>query len=344
MVFFSLRVLVFCMTLPNHAFYSGLRRIDVLGANVNIDEFHATFFDDDDTLECCHSYVQWLFPIDAQSRFNDACAPLCRLEAQRIARTVTPSARLLYSFRLMLRFYGFILRDGIIEIDLARERRLTHLNLSSHNWMRVTRILRCLSLCGMGELAREWLRALHIEVFETRRVHNASSSFRSYWENAALTPSDADASNDRWPIKNMAHLLHRTHEHTRIPMALKALANAYIANPFSASLAHMLRSTARRERPRNDALVLGLATSKKIFCLVPKRAAVFVLKLSSMRLSIVCIATIRVQCLPRESESDENEWSFDQRSGRTGFELYSMLRRSSPLGGTDYLPCGVHVL
>lgn len=321
----------------NRAFYGGVRRIDVLGCSVTVDEFHALFFDDAATLEKCHCYVQWLFPIDAHSEFNRDSSPLSHSEARYIAHTVVPNARLMYSFRLMLRFYGFVLRDGAVDVDHTLcESRLSHLNHSPHNWLRVTRILRCLSLCGMNETAREWLRALRTEVFETRRLDKAASSYRSFWGDAASVASDA------WPTKNVSQLMHRAVLEARAPSVFKVLANAYIAQSTCASLAHVLRHVARCDRSP-IAIVLGLATSKKFFCLVPKRAAVFVLNLSTMRLRIVQIAAIRVECVPR-SDADVREWSFHAKNAQTGLDLYSLLRRSSPLGGEDFLPCGVRVI
>jgi Opioid growth factor receptor (OGFr) conserved region len=81
-------------------FYLG-EQSDLRGRKIQ--EIWAWDFED---LECTHDYIQWLFPLNEQSRFNTD-APIINDEIVRSFQSDRRlSDNLLTSFAVMLRFYG----------------------------------------------------------------------------------------------------------------------------------------------------------------------------------------------------------------------------------------------
>ena len=104
-----------------------------------------------------------LFPLPEPSHFN-ARAPL--LDDAALARFRTDDVireNLLRSFRLMLRFYGFKEDEKtgeVVEAENFGERGEEWLWPRNHNHLRITRILRCLTLCGLRDRAAAFLKCL----------------------------------------------------------------------------------------------------------------------------------------------------------------------------------------
>jgi hypothetical protein len=141
---------------------------------------------DDRRLEDRHDYIQVLFPLPEESRFN-ARAPL--LDDATLARFRTDDvirANLLQSFRMMLRFYGFRLDEktgAVVEAENFAERAGQWLWPGNHNHLRITRILRCLTLCGLQDQAAAFLKALLALPGQDR----ITSESRRYWRDAVAT-------------------------------------------------------------------------------------------------------------------------------------------------------------
>lgn len=120
-----------------------------------------------DALEGTHDFIQWLFPLPEPSSVN-ADAPL--LTPDDIQAFTTDSSlrdELLRSFAVMLRFYGFAVQEdaasrapAIVRAKTFTERRAIWLRPHSHNFLRITRILRALRLLGCAGHAVAFLRAL----------------------------------------------------------------------------------------------------------------------------------------------------------------------------------------
>ena len=106
-------------------------------------------------LRCCSRLPRWLFPIREDGL--NACAQMLFLhEAAAIQADPEAQRRLIVSYKLMLDFYGMQLVDeqlGVVARAVNYRSRYAHLNRSFHNYLRVTRILKCL-----GELGREELK------------------------------------------------------------------------------------------------------------------------------------------------------------------------------------------
>jgi hypothetical protein len=115
-------------------------------------------------LELIHDFIQWLFPIPEPSQFNDD-APVLTASQIQIFRA-DPSLRedLLRSTEKLLGFYGFQLvrqpRLKIQESDLFALREHVLYGGFNHNHLRVTRILRSLTLLGWPDVAKLFLERL----------------------------------------------------------------------------------------------------------------------------------------------------------------------------------------
>jgi Opioid growth factor receptor (OGFr) conserved region len=139
---------------------------------------------DDNRLEEQHDYIQVLFPLQEASGFNRNAPLLDETTIATFRSDATIQANLLRSFRVMLRFYGFRLDDKtgeVVEADHFAERARQWLFPNDHNHLRITRILKCLTLCGLGDRAAAFLRRLET-VADPADVTAASLR---YWRDAA---------------------------------------------------------------------------------------------------------------------------------------------------------------
>ena len=141
----------------------------------------------DDELESVHDYIQWLFPLSALSRFNPD-APL--LTGNDIAAfKVEPllQANLLMSFKRILTFLGFeMTTDGkIVEADNFHERIADIWAIPNHNWLRISRILRSLTVLGLKAPAHAFYDKLR-SYYDSRRFPIPTNTF-AYWTDAVTT-------------------------------------------------------------------------------------------------------------------------------------------------------------
>jgi hypothetical protein len=115
------------------------------------------------SLEAQHDFIQLMFPLTEPSAFQPG-APT--LEATAVAAFRGDAAiqrNLLRSLDVMLDFYGFALDRATKTVRPAphfAQRAPEWLFPDDHNHLRITRILKCLTLCGLGEYARGFYEAL----------------------------------------------------------------------------------------------------------------------------------------------------------------------------------------
>lgn len=106
-------------------------------------------------LEEHHDFIQYLFPNDAPSMFQDA--PLVTAETRKaFADDPAMRANLGRSLDVMLNFYGlrYDHTSGRVErADNFAGRARNWLASPNHNFLRVTRILRSLTLLGLSDRA-----------------------------------------------------------------------------------------------------------------------------------------------------------------------------------------------
>ena len=140
-----------------------------------------------DDLERHHDYIQWLFPLPEPSGAN-ASAPL--LSQEDISAFQSDEAlrkELLESFRLMVRFYGLDMWEGRPAIQIARgsrfaERRPVWLTRGNHNFLRISRMLRSLTLLGLGSYALAFLKSL--EAIYRDEASTIGDTTIEYWRRA----------------------------------------------------------------------------------------------------------------------------------------------------------------
>ena len=112
-------------------------------------------------LESVHDYIQWLFPLAERSAFNPG-APL--LDAETIRRFQEEDAlrkNVERSLSLMLDFYGLsLVANRIVRAKTFADRSRQWLTPQNHNFLRLTRVLKSLSLLGHASRAKQLLACL----------------------------------------------------------------------------------------------------------------------------------------------------------------------------------------
>lgn len=115
---------------------------------------------------------------------NSAADPLQLHEAEAIRSDPKCQERVLRSYEMMLDFYGMKLVDrntGTIARAEHYKKRYRNLNYSSHNYLRITRILKCLGELGFEHLKAPFVEFVIREILEHGKLRNAFSSCSNYW-------------------------------------------------------------------------------------------------------------------------------------------------------------------
>jgi len=93
----------------------------------------------------------------------------------------------------MLDFYGMKLADqqtGQIDRASNWNSRFEHLNHSFHNYLRITRILKCLGEVGLEHYKLPFVQFVLKQIYEAKLLTNCYESCCKYW--AAVLRNDAD--------------------------------------------------------------------------------------------------------------------------------------------------------
>ena len=145
-------------------------------------------------LESCHSYIQWLFPIQEKG-LNYEAQVLMRHEIPLLRNSPEAMDRILRSFSMMCDFYGMRCfvdmknRQCTFQRNIGGEGDKKHvwikcyrnLNSSGHNYLRITRILKFLGEMGLEFIKIAWLSFFAQEIIVTRALKNCLRSFCDYW-------------------------------------------------------------------------------------------------------------------------------------------------------------------
>lgn len=121
-------------------------------------------------LEHTHDYIQWLFPLSVQSRYNPN-APLLTLEDMLyMANNEQCQCNLIWSVDLMLDFYGGVMLnvDDERKYDVFNSRKYntkaqTWQRPNNHNHLRLTRMMESLTQLGQPHAAvaiGRWLESI----------------------------------------------------------------------------------------------------------------------------------------------------------------------------------------
>ena len=115
---------------------------------------------------------------------NSDAQPLQLHEIKAITADKACLARVVKSYSLMLDFYGFRLcneETGEIERADNWKKRFRNLCHSSHNWLRVTRILKSLGELGFEHYKLPFLVKIAHECFVTKELLECKTSLLNYW-------------------------------------------------------------------------------------------------------------------------------------------------------------------
>ncbi len=139
-------------------------------------------------LEQEHDFIQWLFPLRTASPVNPEAPTLSNRDIARFRSDADLALRLRRSFEVMADFYGLQVGEhhGTIAIrpgDHFTPRADNWLSPGNHNFLRITRILKSLTILGQEDLARAFLAAL-ATVFADYRETIGERTW-SFW-NAAV--------------------------------------------------------------------------------------------------------------------------------------------------------------
>lgn len=138
-------------------------------------------------LEAVHNYIQWLFPLPEPSAAVPNSPVLTPEDIVAFRTDAGLKTGLLKSFEMMLAFYGLELADlnGQLRVTPAASfpaRSRVWLTPYNHNFLRLTRILRCLEQLGCECHALALLEALQ----DLYRRHSdvIGSTTLQYWQKA----------------------------------------------------------------------------------------------------------------------------------------------------------------
>jgi len=137
----------------------------------------------DDDLEEVHDFIQWLFPLMEPSQYNPDAPLLTKEDIAVFRNDPVIQANLMTAFDRILPFLGLSLSEGKVVEGQNFTARVSDVWAGlNHNWLRISRILRSLSLLGMESQAQALYQRLHA-LYESRRFPIPPDTFR-YWTEA----------------------------------------------------------------------------------------------------------------------------------------------------------------
>lgn len=139
-----------------------------------------------DRLESTHDYIQWLFPLRERSGANPNAPVLTTAGIAAFRDDADLRARLQRAWRVMLAFYGFTVTEtSPLQIRRSADHQLrcrVWLYPGSHNFLRLTRMLRSLRTLGLEAEARATFQALSQVVQE--HPFAVSRTTYGFWQRA----------------------------------------------------------------------------------------------------------------------------------------------------------------
>lgn len=147
-------------------------------------------------LEYNHNYIQWLFPLQEYSEYDSLSPVLTNSDIEEISTDEIAKERLKKAFYKMLDFYGFTYKDNIIVKSPEFERKshnwINKSGSTNHNYLRITRILRSLSLLGREDLSKAFYQAL----IDLKDEYNIPDRTWNFWKETQENYKDFDDIKD----------------------------------------------------------------------------------------------------------------------------------------------------
>lgn len=142
-------------------------------------------------LESVHTYIQWMFPLPEPSAAVPNAPVLTREEVDEFRGDQGLKTELLKSFEVMLAFYGLEMTNvgdqmRVIPAPSFSTRSQVWLCPHNHNFLRMTRILRCLNQLGCQLHAHALFNALE-DLYSRHSAIIGGETFR-YWRLAVAAP------------------------------------------------------------------------------------------------------------------------------------------------------------
>jgi hypothetical protein len=143
---------------------------------------------DVEELECAHDYIQWLFPLSEKSAFNQDAPVVDEQVIAAFQRDSCLRQNLRQSFMVMLQFYGLQLDEnetGQVFVNCAENypnRKCEWVCPFDHNYLRITRILKCLMIFGLNDEAQAFYQCLR-KIYQEDSDRIGGETFQ-YWTNA----------------------------------------------------------------------------------------------------------------------------------------------------------------
>lgn len=139
---------------------------------------------DDDWLEVCHDYIQWLFPTTEHSRVTPNAPVLDKAIIQTFKTDELLQSHLRAALIRILSFYGLKMTgNGLVKGPNWEQRKSNWFIENTHNSLRITRILKCLNTLGMTFEAVE-LKAGLLALCETEPDCGVDPVAINFWREA----------------------------------------------------------------------------------------------------------------------------------------------------------------
>lgn len=143
---------------------------------------HILSFSDDD-LEHSHDVIQWLFPTIEPSMFNPDAPSLTKRDIELWAINPELKNNLRDSLNRFLAFLGIEYDGGQMFLRTRKENVWYGFN---HNWLRITRVLNCLSTLGLDLECKDLYQCLKL-MYDSKEFDINDDVF-SHWRKAARLP------------------------------------------------------------------------------------------------------------------------------------------------------------
>lgn len=142
----------------------------------------------DGDLELDHDYIQWLFPLQEPSKFNPDAPLLDAWTARKFHTDVELLAKVLTSFKLMLKFYGLDHETvgnsvWVFPSKVFQECARAWVTPNNHNFLRLTRIMTSTYLLGLDDHAIALKRYLTQGLYPARPTVIGQET-QGYWLSA----------------------------------------------------------------------------------------------------------------------------------------------------------------
>ncbi|MCU0569131.1 MAG: opioid growth factor receptor-related protein [Oculatellaceae cyanobacterium Prado106] len=149
---------------------------------------------DFEALESVHNYIQWLFPIAEKSMFNRNAPVVDEAVMEAFGSDERLRGNLRRSLIVLLKFYGLELCENgneqvvVDRSDNYQDRIQAWVYPFDHNYLRITRILKCLMAFGMEVEAQAFYGCL-CQIYQENQEQVGEETFW-YWTDAVESGRD----------------------------------------------------------------------------------------------------------------------------------------------------------